>query len=793
MIPETNRPDGHAITAPTTRRRLRVRGIVQGVGFRPFVYGLAHRFSLAGFVGNDSDGVFVEVEGSAANLDAFLAGLVADTPPLAHIEGVETRTMPVQGSGDFVIVASEEQENARTLISADLFTCGDCLRELFDPADRRYHYPFINCTNCGPRFTIIRDIPYDRPRTTMSSFSMCVDCAREYRDPTNRRYHAQPIACPRCGPRVWLEWRSGDTTIGEADTVLAAARLALAAGSIVAVKGLGGFHLACDATNEDVVARLRLRKGREGKPFAIMARDLDHARTIAAIDGCEAARLESPERPVVIVSKLGHRLAASVSPGNDTVGIMLPYTPLHYLLVGETPLVMTSGNLSGTPIEIDNEGARARLGPLADAMLLHDRGIHVPCDDSVVRVFQGAELPFRRSRGYAPFPVRLPFKVPPLLAVGGELKSTVCVAEGTHAILSQHIGDMENLETLDAFGKITEHLQLLFRVAPGRIVCDMHPGYFSREWSIREAAKRGIPLVSVQHHHAHIAAVMAEHQHDGGRPVIGCSFDGTGYGLDGAIWGGEVLIADYDNFRRAAHLKYVPMPGGDGAVKHPYRAAFAHLWSAGIPWDDDLAPVQAARPWERQVLRRQLENGLNCVPCSSMGRLFDAVASLIGIKHSVSYEAQAAIEMEALLSSGPHAYDDEHRSGQASDGPAGAYAFGLLAAPHSSAPALIDPAPVLAAIVADLRRRTPPAVIAAGFHRAVATVVLAICQQIRDNEGLSTVALSGGVFQNVHLLSDAVQACTTSGFTVLTHRVVPPNDGGLALGQAIVGSRRAVD
>jgi hydrogenase maturation protein HypF len=666
MSSMTDRLAGKAAAGALLRRRIRVRGIVQGVGFRPFVYALAHRFALAGFVGNDSDGVFIEVEGPQNNLEAFVACLVTESPPLAHVEEVASRPVPVQGAVAFVIVASEVQADARTLISADLFTCADCLRELFDPADRRYLYPFINCTNCGPRFTIIRDIPYDRPRTTMADFAMCSDCEHEYRNPSDRRYHAQPIACPRCGPRVWLERRSGDKTTGDAAAVLAAARAALEDGAILAVKGLGGFHLACSATDEDAVARLRLRKGREGKPFALMVRDLAGARNIAVIDDDEARSMQSPERPVVIVSKLSGELAASVSPGNDTVGIMLPYTPLHYMLVGHTPLVMTSGNLSGAPIEIDNDSARMRLDHLADALLLHDRGIHVPCDDSVVRVFQGAELPVRRSRGYAPFPVRLPFDVPPVLAVGGELKSTVCVTTGKYAILSQHIGDMGNLETLEAFGRIAGHLQSLFRVTPERIACDMHPGYYSRQWAVREAERRSIPLVEVQHHHAHIAAVMAEHQHDGSRPVIGISFDGTGYGLDGAIWGGEVLIADYHGFRRAAHLKYIPLPGGDGAVRHPYRAALAFLWSAGIPWDDDLPPVRAAKAWERQVLRRQLESGLNCVPCSSMGRLFDAVASLLGIRQSVSYEAQAAIEMEALLSAGvPRSFRwARHRTGR---------------------------------------------------------------------------------------------------------------------------------
>ncbi len=767
-----------------------MRGIVQGVGFRPFVYGLAHRLALSGFVGNDGDGVFAEVEGEAPSLDAFEMGLVAEAPPLAHVEAVESRSIPARGETTFVIVASEQRAGARTLISADLFTCADCLRELFDPADRRYLYPFINCTNCGPRFTIIRDVPYDRPSTTMSAFAMCPACAREYGDPADRRYHAQPIACPRCGPRVWLELRDGGTTRGDSAEVIAAAREHLSLGAILAVKGLGGFHLACDATNEDAVAMLRARKGREGKPFAIMARDLDAVRLVARIDDAEAARLQSAQRPIVIVARLGAGLAPSIAPGNDTVGIMLPYTPLHYLLVGETPLVMTSGNLSGAPIEIDNAGARARLGQVADVFLQHDRGIHVPCDDSVVRVVQGAETPFRRSRGYAPFPVQLPFEVLPVLAVGGELKSTVCITEGRHAILSQHIGDMENLETLEAFGRIAGHLQALFHLQPERIVCDLHPGYFSRQWAVREAESRGIPLVEVQHHHAHVASVMAEHGCDGRQPVIGFSFDGTGYGLDGAIWGGEVLVADYEGFRRAAHLKYVPLPGGDGAIRHPYRSALAYLWSAGIPWRDDLAPVQAARPWELKVLAHQLETGLSCVPCSSMGRLFDAVAALIGLRQSVSYEAQAAIELEALLSS--QETDAEIGGAESGGQPRKRYKLGILEPVDGSESLLIDPAPLLAAMVSDLRRREPATTIAARFHHAVASVVVAMARRIRDADGLNVVALSGGVFQNARLLSETIKACRSSGFSVLAHHQVPPNDGGLALGQAVIGGRRAV-
>lgn len=803
MLQPSNIPQ-HAEGA-TARRRLTVRGIVQGVGFRPFVYALAHRLGLSGFVGNDSRGVFIEIEGPHPALDAFQSALLGEAPPLAHIHAVQCDALPPRGESGFTIVTSRSIAGSSTLVSPDLTVCDDCLRELYDPADRRYLYPFINCTNCGPRFTIIRDIPYDRPSTTMAGFRLCPPCAREYHDPLNRRYHAQPIACPDCGPHVWLEWtgHQAECYRGEA---LEGAREALRGGAILAVKGLGGFHLACDARSEAAVAALRLRKGRGEKPFAIMVKDATAAAQVARLSADETLRLTSRERPIVLLKKQGGNLADALAPGNDSVGVMLPYTPLHYLLLEDMPLVMTSGNVSGEPIETDTDLARARLAPLVDGFLMHDRPIHVPCDDSVIRVRGGADLPIRRSRGFAPLPVQLPFSLPPLLAVGGELKSTVCLARADQAILSQHIGDMENLETLEAFARVVEHLQTLFRVRPERVVCDMHPGYFSSRWARDYARARDIPLLEVQHHHAHIAAVMAEHGLDGTRPVLGVAFDGTGYGEDGAIWGGELLIADYSGYRRAAHLRYAPLPGGDAAVRHPYRSALAHLWTSGIRWDDDLPPVAAATDADRRVLRRQFETGLRCTPTSSMGRLFDAAAALIGLRPTVSFEAQAAMEFESLCSM-PEAQDDRPGAGYRFAIGNGAESQPLIVdpAPVLSAmiadlrsnvprpPLIVDPAPVLSAMIADLRSNVPKPRIALHFHRAIAAMVVDLGVRLRAQEGLDVVALSGGVFQNTRLLAMTTEACVDAGFTVLSHHLVPPNDGGLALGQAVLGGSRPAD
>ena len=755
MVAPDNRP---------TRRRLTVTGIVQGVGFRPFVYSLATDLALGGFVGNDTNGVFVEVEGSRETLDRFTSRLRSEAPPAARIATIESSDLAPSGDDSFRIVASRGATIGTALVSPDLRTCDDCLRELRDPENRRFRYPFINCTNCGPRFTITESTPYDRPNTTMAPFAMCQPCRAEYEDPADRRFHAQPNACPDCGPRVWLETASATP----AEDPIGQTRDLIAAGSVVAIKGIGGFHLACDASSDEAVALLRQRKGRVDKPFALMVADVATAHQVAELSDAETRLLESRERPIVLATaRAGSGISDLVAPGNTSFGVMLPYTPLHTLLLepGEV-WVMTSGNRAQEPIVTRNDDARTHLGDLADAFLMHDRGIHVPCDDSVTRVLNGTELPVRRSRGYTPYPVPLPFAVPPLLATGGELKSTFCLASGHDGFMSQHIGDMENLETLDAFARAVEHFQDLFRIEPQLIAADLHPGYLSTRWAQREADGR--PVVEVQHHHAHIASVMADNGLT--EPVIGFSFDGTGYGTDGTVWGGEILLADYRTSNRVAHLAPVPLPGGDAAVLRPWRMALSHLWAAGIPWAPDLPPVAVTEPTERSVVRAQLERGLNSVDTSSIGRLFDAIASLSGVRHRITYEAQAAIELEALVN----------------DTATGSYRFGLRNGPE---PTLIDPGPVVEAVVGDVRAGTDPGTIAARFHRGVAEMMVAVADRVRQRHGLATVGLSGGVFQNVTIAAAARSRLEEAGFTVVTHRLVPPNDGGLALGQAVIAAR----
>ncbi|WP_446222545.1 carbamoyltransferase HypF [Nocardia sp. IBHARD005] len=775
------------MTADRQRRRLVVRGVVQGVGFRPFVYTTAAELSLSGSVANDNSGVIIEIEGGPADLDEFARRLREHPPPLAVVESVDQSTVALRGGTGFRIADTTRDGGGRTLASPDVAICADCATELADPTDRRYRHPFINCTNCGPRFTIIAELPYDRSRTSMADFPMCAHCAAEYTDPTNRRFHAQPIACPDCGPRLSYRGPSAPLAEGPLDS----ARNLLRAGGILAVKGIGGYHLACDATNERAVATLRGRKRRGDKPFAVMVADLGTARTIAEVDDTAAVLLTGPQRPIVLLARRATvpagtasdadahdvpdrdtiELAPSVAPRNPDLGVMLAYTPLHLLLFGlsgDRPvprvLVMTSGNLGGEPICFDDEDARTRLAALADGWLSHDRRILTPCDDSVVRVVDGIELPLRRSRGYAPLPLTLPVPVPPTLAVGADLKNTCAVGEGRYAWLSQHIGDMDDLATLRAFGSAAEHLAELTGVEPTQLVADAHPRYRSTTWARTHA--EGRPVHTVQHHHAHIAAVMGEHGLGASETVTGIAFDGTGFGPDGAIWGGEVLSVGYKGYRRLAHLKYVPLAGGDASVHRPYRMALAHLWSARLDWSDTIASVAACPADERAVLAHQFGSGFGCTPTSSMGRLFDAVSSLAGVRHTVDYEAQAAIELEALA--------------RAADPGSRAYRFGL---DHTADPAVIDPAPVVAAVVTDAAHGIPAAVIAARFHHAVAALVLDLALDFAPPP--TTVALSGGVFQNALLLSAARTALRDNGFHVITHRRLPPNDGGLAFGQLL--------
>ncbi|MFF1838815.1 carbamoyltransferase HypF [Streptomyces sp. NPDC058231] len=787
-------PQPAVAAAAVQRRRVVVRGVVQGVGFRPYLYARATGLGLAGHVTNTTEGVVAEVEGAPAAVALFCDRIAADAPPLALVDSVDHREVPASGGNRFTIVDSRTDGPARTLVSPDVATCAACLGELADPADRRHRHPFITCTHCGPRYTIVTGVPYDRAHTTMARFPMCGDCAREYSDPADRRFHAQPVACPACGPRLrLLVGRAGGALppepVSGPDPVAEARRL-LAGGSVVAVKGLGGYHLACDAENSDAVTLLRRRKARGDKPFALMARDIDAIAPLVLLGDEERSLLTGGVRPVVLLrrragARPGHGdpwPSEAVAPGSADLGVMLAYTPLHHLLLGlpgDPPgprlLVMTSGNVAGEPIVTDDEEALERLALLADAWLTHDRPIHVPCDDSVVRVCDGERLIVRRSRGYAPLPLTLPHPVPATLATGGDLKNVFCLAEDHRAWLSGHIGDMDDLATQDAFERAERQLETITGVRPTTLATDRHPGYRTGRWALRRAEGRRI--VRVQHHHAHIAAAMAEHGRDGSRQVIGVAFDGTGYGDDGAVWGGEIMLADYDGYRRFAHLAYAPLPGADAAVHRPYRMALAHLYAAGIAWSDDLPCAAACPPDERRVLRRQLERNLNCVPTSSMGRLFDAVSSLAGICHRAGYEAQAAVELEAAA------------VGAAADHGAG-YGFAVRPADMGDAPALLmDPAPVLAAVVGDVRAGAAPALVAARFHAAVAQCVLTVCADARERHGLDEVALTGGVFANTLLSSLCARTLSEHGFTVLRHREVPPNDGGLALGQLMVAAR----
>lgn len=751
------------MTADRARRRFVVRGVVQGVGFRPFVYTTAAELSLSGRVSNDSSGVIVETEGTPADLVEFERRLRCAPPPLAVVESVERCEIPVRGGTGFHI-ADTTRGGGRTLASPDIALCAACEAELRDPSDRRYRHPFVNCTNCGPRFTIIAALPYDRARTSMAEFPMCERCAREYHDPTDRRFHAQPIACPECGPRLFY------TGPGRGEP-LAAARELLRSGGILAVKGVGGYHLACDAANETAVAELRRRKRRSSKPFAVMAPDIALAREIAVVDSAAAGLLTGPQRPIVLLARGGRPLAESVAPDNPDLGVMLAYTPLHVLLfglagdpVGPDVLVMTSGNRSSEPICYDDADARERLAGLADGWLWHDRRILVPCDDSVVRLVDGIESPVRRSRGYAPLPLALPAPLPPTLAVGADLKNVCAVADGRYAWLSQHVGDMDDLATLRAFDGTQRHLEELTGVRPAQLVADAHPGYRSTAWARRHAGER--PVRTVQHHHAHIAAVMGEHGLGLTDTVLGIAFDGTGFGPDGAVWGGEILAAGYKGYQRLAHLRYVPLAGGDTSVHRPYRMALAHLWAAGVEWSPVIGSVAACPAEERAVLAHQFGTGLGCVPTSSMGRLFDAVSSLAGVRHVVDYEAQAAIELEGLS-----------RGGDPGDS---AYRFTVGS---GADPALIDPGPVIAAVVADAVAGVAAAVIGARFHAAVARLVLDIAREFAATDRV--VALSGGVFQNALLLSGTRRLLRDNGFTALTHSRLPPNDGGLAFGQVL--------
>ena len=751
-----------------TRMHIAVSGAVQGVGFRPFVYGLAARLGLAGFVFNEPRGVTIELEGPREAIDAFLAGLESSPPPLARIERIETAEIAAAGETGFRIRDSGAYGERSVLVPPDLATCNDCLREMADPSDRRHRYPFINCTNCGPRYTIIQDLPYDRARTTMAEFAMCPDCRAEYEDPANRRFHAEPTCCPVCGPRVWLSDRHGAQVPCEEPITEAIARLS--EGAIVAIKGLGGFHLACDAANPEAVALLRARKHRDLKPFALMVRDTAAAEAICRFS-CAAERriLESAERPIVLLDKRsGHGLAEGVAPRNPSFGVMLPYTPLHHLLM-EGPfraLVMTSGNLSDEPIAHINEDALERLAELADCFLLHNRGIHIRTDDSVVRVIAGHVRFLRRSRGYAPFPVKLPFDTAghEILAVGPELNNTVCITRGEYAFLSHHIGDLTNLAAYESFLQGIDHLQNVLDVHPGVIAHDPHPAYLSTRY-VREQDATKVP---VQHHHAHAVSALVEAGHPG--PAIAVSFDGLGWGADDLLWGGEVLIVhDYAQYERAGHLEAVPQPGGDAAAKETPRMAFAYLHAAlgdgAIALCRDWFPEYAG---QFPVLAQMIARGVNCPRTTSMGRLFDAAAALLGICQYNTFHAQAPMELEAQASLA----SDEH----------GFYDAGLACG--GDGVLVIQGGGIIRALVEDRRRHVPVPVCAARFHNAIAHATLAACERLRIRCGLPDVALSGGVFANRFLTERLVSLLERQGFTPLLNAAVPPGDGGISLGQA---------
>ena len=772
---------GHTeVVSQRIRTLVRVEGIVQGVGFRPFVYSLATGLGLGGVVGNDVDGVFAEVEGAPEAVSEFMLALRRDAPPLASIERIATSPLRPDGSTGFSIAPSQSGGPRRALVSADIATCDDCLAELYDPACRRFGYPFINCTNCGPRFTIVTGVPYDRALTTMAGFAMCPPCAAEYHDPADRRFHAQPTCCPDCGPRLRLTSSAG--AAAPADPITGAAEV-LAGGGVLAVKGLGGYHLAVAAMNEPAAAALRARKHREDKPFAVMVAGLDQARQLCEVDEAATTLLTSRRRPIVLLPQLaGTGLAEQVAPGHRYLGVLLPYTPLHHLLLRSAggPIVLTSGNVSDEPIVYADDEAVERLGGIADAFLAHDRAIHIRTDDSVVRPFRGRPALIRRARGYAPEPLRVRTSFSrPVLACGAELKSTFCLAARDRAFVSQHIGDLENAETMRSFAEGIEHFSRLFDIVPAVIAHDLHPDYLSTRYAQDRAEADELDLVGVQHHHAHIASCLADNGADGADPtsdraagpgprVIGVAFDGTGYGTDGTIWGGEFLIAGLAGFERAGHLVPVPMPGGAAAIRQPWRMAAAYLDAASPGGPVGPVGQRNERQWASVVAMAR--RGINSPVTSSAGRLFDAVAAVIGVRDSVSYEGQAAAELEQLAD-------------PAEDG---AYRARI----DSGDVLQVAGADLVRCVADDLAAGVDRGVISARFHNGLAGVIADCCLMLRERTGLATVALSGGVFQNIRLLTTVTGQLESHGFTVLTHSRVPCNDGGISLGQAVVAAAR---
>ncbi|MBA4375006.1 MAG: carbamoyltransferase HypF [Anaerolinea sp.] len=749
--------------------KISVTGIVQGVGFRPFVFTLATNHHLSGTVWNTSKGVEIEVFGSTPDIDLFYKELREQPPALARIDKITADSIPFKQINNFTINSSQVEQGQFLPISPDMSICPDCRRELFDPANRRYRYPFINCTNCGPRFSIIKDTPYDRTMTTMARFPLCPACKAEYDNPLDRRFHAQPVACHECGPRISFETKNEGIFCDE--RALRIAKEYIKQGKIIALKGLGGYHLVCNAENSHAVQQLRERKKRSDRPFALMAFDKSVIRKYCQINETEASELESPQHPIVLLRKNDDcSLPVNIAPSQNHLGFMLPYTPLHLLLLEPEKgfpevLVMTSGNMSDEPIAYEDDDARQRLSLVADGFLLHNRPIHMRVDDSVIRVFENQPYFIRRSRGYAPNPILINFEMAEILACGAELKNTFCLSRSNYAFLSHHIGDLENYETLDSFERSIDHYQRLFRINPRLIASDIHPDYLSTKYAIARSTQESIPLLHVQHHHAHLAACLIDNNYYLKESVIGLIFDGTGYGTDGNIWGGEVLIGSCFSYQRRFHLAETPLPGGDTSIRNPARIALAQLFASSIDWSADLPPVQTFSQQEQSVIRSQIVNRINTPLTTSMGRLFDAVASLIGVRQIATYEGQAAIELENL-------YDK--------------FEVGFYQLPIESG--IIHTAELFNQIIYDLRAGVARSVISSRFHNGLSEMCLAVCKVIKTETGIETVALSGGVWQNTTLLQKTLQSLKENGFRVLIHHQIPANDGGISLGQLMVAA-----
>ena len=758
-------------TMITKRAKLLIKGIVQGVGFRPFIYNLANTYNLNGWVLNSTEGVDIDIEGNDEDVKEFIESIRKKAPPLAVIDSIDISYLSPANYKNFIIKSSKEDSNKYMKIAPDISICNDCLTELFNPNDRRYRYPFINCTNCGPRFTIIEGIPYDRKKTTMKSFEMCQLCQNEYDDPSNRRFHAQPNACPNCGPHVSLEDMEGKI---ECDDPIKKTIELIDQGKIIAIKGLGGFHLACDAENDDAVELLRKRKRRSLKPFAIMCKDIEKVKLICIVNEDEEKLLQSIQKPIVLLKKRSETsISDLVAPNNNYLGVMLPYTPLHYLLLENQflALVMTSANMSEEPIVIGNDEAKERLKDLADYFLFHNRDIRMRCDDSVARIYDGHTTIIRRSRGYAPYPVDLCFNMKEILACGAELKNTFCITKDNHAFISHHIGDLQNLSAYNYYLDSIEHYKMLFRINPQILAYDLHPDYLSTKYALSQEGKK---LVGVQHHHAHIASCMAENGLN--EKVIGVAMDGIGYGIDGNIWGCEFLLADYVGFQRCAHLKYLSMPGGDMAVKEPYRMALSYLYDAFDGEMDKIDTPFIKRIGDKKIafIKKMIERNINAPLTSSCGRLFDAVSSLIGIQDVITYEAQSAIELEMIAE--PNVFSR--------------YNYEII----DEGTLIIDVKEMFREIISDLKYGLPKGVISAKFHNTLIDFMITICERIREkSEGINKVAISGGVFQNKYLLENTVKLMKHKGFTIYFHKRIPTNDGGISLGQSVIANAQLIE